>query len=120
VSPVLASTRAGNFVRALLIVGLLAVIFREIYLLWYFHTPAWTSRPDQIRYCGTYYDRRHNPPDVSYAEMTSLAGGEVKQVMRSPVLRPIAAYKPAKACPRYVFASVGAGRFVVYTFPTNN
>ena len=119
-SPVLASSRAGNLVRALLIIVLLASVFREIYLMWYFHTPAWTSRPDQIRYCGTYYDRRNNPPDVSTAQMTALAGGRVKQVMRSPVLRPIAAYKPAHACPRYVFASVGSGRFVVYTFPTEN
>jgi hypothetical protein len=37
--------------------------------------------------------------------------------MRSPVLRPIAAYKPARACPRYIFAKVDSDRFVVYTYP---
>jgi len=118
VSPVLASSRAGNFVRALIVIGLITIVFRELYLLWYFHTPAWTSRPNEIRYCRTYYERRDNPPDVSTSDMESLAGGRVKQVMRSPVLRPIAAYKPAKACSRYVFAKVGSDRFVVYTFPT--
>ncbi|WP_007516169.1 hypothetical protein [Pseudofrankia saprophytica] len=117
-SPVLASSRAGNFVRSLLIIGLMVIIFRELYLLWFFHTPAWTSRPPEIRYCGSYYEQRENPPDVSTAEMNRLAGGRVKQIMRSPVLRPVAAYRPAKACPRYVFAKVDDDRFVVYTFPS--
>ena len=48
-SPVLASSRAGNFVRALIVIGLITIVFRELYLLWYFHTPAWTSRPALAR-----------------------------------------------------------------------
>jgi hypothetical protein len=106
-------------VRALIIIAVITIVFRELYLLWVFHTPAWTSRPQQIRYCGKYYDQREDPPDVSTATMESLAGGRVKQIMRSPVLRPVAAYRPAKACPRYVFAKVGSDRFVVYTYPSN-
>jgi hypothetical protein len=119
VSPVLASSRAGNFVRALLIIAVMTIVLRELYLLWEFHTPAWTSRPKEIRYCHTYYERRDAPPDVSTADMESIAGGRVKQIMRSPVLRPVAAYKPAHACPRYVFAKVGEDRFVVYTYPSD-
>lgn len=116
-SPVLASGRAGGFVRAILTIGVMALILREAYLMWFFHTPAWTSRPHEIRYCGSYYERRGGP-DVSSTEVRRLAGGRVKQIMRSPVLRPIAAYRPAKACPRYVFAKVSDSEFVVYTFPT--
>ncbi|MBX6388653.1 MAG: hypothetical protein IRZ08_06585 [Frankia sp.] len=116
-SPVLASSRAGNLVRGILIVALIALVFREIYLLWVFHTPAWTSRPKEIRYCGEYYERRDDPPDVNTAEATRLAGGRLKQIMRSPVLRPVAAYRPASDCPRFIFTKVGDDRFVVYTFP---
>jgi hypothetical protein len=94
---------------------LLALLFREIYMMWVFRTPAWTSRPDQIRYCGTYYDRQKGR-DITGAEARTLAGGRLKQVMRSPVLRPIAAYRPASACPRYIFAKVSDDAYVVYAF----
>jgi len=113
VSPVLASGRAGNLIRSLLIIAVLVLLMRTAYLMWFFHTPAWTSRPDEIRYCGGWYERADSR-DVSEAEARELAGGKLKQIMRSPVLRPIAAYRPASACPRYIFAKVGEDAFVVY------
>jgi hypothetical protein len=114
VSPVLASTRAGNFVRALLTILFMALIFREAYLLWYFHTPAWTSRPDEIHYCGSWYEREDGP-DLNAAQARQLAGGNLKQVMRSPVIRPIGAYRPGKRCPTNIFAKISDDGFVVYT-----
>ena len=112
-SPVLASNRVGNLIRSLLIIAVLVLIMRTAYLMWFFHTPAWTSRPDEIRYCGGWYERSDRP-DISGAEAEELAGGKLKQIMRSPVLRPIAAYRPASACPRYIFAKVAEDTFVVY------
>lgn len=112
-SPVLASSRAGNLVRALIIIALLTLLMRSLYLMWYFHTPAWTSRPDDIRYCGGWYERLDDP-DITADEARELAGGRLKQVMRSPVLRPIATYRPASACPRYIFAKVGEDTYVTY------
>ncbi|WP_308222838.1 hypothetical protein [Frankia sp. AgPm24] len=44
----------------------------------------------------------------------STAGGRLKMVMRSPVWRPIVAYKPSSGCPRYVFAKVGDNAYVSY------
>jgi hypothetical protein len=113
VSPVLATSRAGNFVRALIIIALMTLLFREAYLMWYFHTPAWNSRPAEIRYCGTWYERQYSR-DVSKAEARRLADGSLRQVMRSPVFRPIATYRPARACPKYLFAKVSKDGFVVY------
>lgn len=112
-SPVLASSRAGNLVRALIIIALLTLLMRTAYLMWFFHTPAWTSRPDDIRYCGGWYERQDGA-DRTSTQAQQLAGGRLKQVMRSPVFRPIAAYKPASACPRYIFAKVGEDTFVTY------
>jgi hypothetical protein len=99
----------------LIAIVLLALLFREIYMMWVFRTPAWTSRPDQIRYCGHYYSRQKGR-DITSDEAYTLAGGRLRQVKLSPVLRPIAAYRPASACPRYIFAKVGGNTFVVYTF----
>jgi hypothetical protein len=113
VSPVLATNRAGNFVRALITIMLLALLFREAYLMWFFHTPAWTSRPEEIRYCGTWYEQQDGR-DVTSAEARVLAGGRLKEVMRSPVFRPVAAYRPAKACPRHIFAKISKDGFVTY------
>lgn len=112
-SPILASNRAGNFVRATLTILVIALMFREAYLMWFFQTPAWTSRPPVVRYCGTVYERQ-NGRDIDSGEARVLAGGRLKQVMRSPVFRPVAAYRPAKACPRYVFVKVSGNDFVTY------
>ncbi|MCK9898805.1 hypothetical protein CC117_15675 [Parafrankia colletiae] len=112
-SPVLASSRAGNLVRALIIIALLVLIMRTAYLLWVFHTPAWTSRPQDIHYCGGWYERTETP-DLTGGEARKLAGGRLDQVMRSPVLRPIAAYRPGSSCPRYIFAKVGSDTYVSY------
>jgi hypothetical protein len=87
--------------------------------MWFFHTPAWTSRPDEIRYCGTWYELQKRP-DVNLAEATRLAGGNLSQVMRSPVFRPIGAYRPADACPTYIFAKVDKNTFVVYMITEDN
>ncbi len=112
-SPVLAPTRSGNFVRALLTILFMAFLYREAYLMWFFHTPAWDSRPDEIRYCGTWYERQ-NARDITSAEARTLAGGTLKQVMRSPALHPIGAYRPAKHCPKYIFAKISDDGFVTY------
>ncbi|CUU57223.1 hypothetical protein Ga0074812_11159 [Parafrankia irregularis] len=112
-SPVLASNRAGNLVRALIIIAILVLIMRTAYLLWVFHTPAWTSRPHDVQYCGGWYERSETP-DLTGAEARKRAGGRLKQVMRSPVLRPITAYKPGSACPRYIFAKVASDTYVQY------
>lgn len=112
-SPVLASNRAGNLIRALITIAVLVLIMRTAYLLWVFHTPAWTSRPHDVHYCGGWYERAESP-DASGAEARKLAGGQLKQVMRSPVLRPIAAYRPGSDCPRHIFAKVGADTYVIY------
>jgi hypothetical protein len=114
VSPVLASSRAGNFIRALLAVLLIALLFREMYLLWFFHTGAWTSRPKEVRWCATWYERVSGP-DRSRADVERLAGGAVHQVARSPVWRPIVAYRPSRACPTWIFAQVSSDGFVTYT-----
>ncbi|WP_018504009.1 hypothetical protein [Parafrankia discariae] len=112
-SPVLATNRAGNLVRALITIALLVLIMRTAYLLWVFHTPAWTSRPHDVHYCGGWYERQETA-DVSGAQARKLAGGRLRQVMRSPVLRPIAAYRSGSACPRYIFAKVGEDTYVTY------
>lgn len=112
-SPILASGRAGNFIRAVFVILILVLVMRTAYLMWFFHTPAWTSRPDEIRYCGGWYERTDGP-DVTGSRARQVAGGYLKQVTRSPVLRPIAAYRPGSACPRYVFAKVGEDAFVTY------
>ncbi|WP_250284712.1 MULTISPECIES: hypothetical protein [unclassified Frankia] len=112
-SPVLASGRAGNFVRALLTILVTALVFREIYLLWFFHTPAWTSRPKEIRWCGAWYERS-NERDRTLAEARDLAGGSLVEVSRLPVWRPIVAYKPSDDCPPHIFGKVGDDTFTTY------
>ncbi|AEH11708.1 MULTISPECIES: hypothetical protein [Protofrankia] len=112
-SPVLASGRAGNFVRALLTILVMALVFREIYLLWFFHTPAWTSRPKEIRWCGAWYERS-NERDRTLVEARDLAGGSLVQVSRLPVWKPIVAYKPSGDCPPYIFGKVGDDTFTTY------
>ncbi|MGF7235932.1 MAG: hypothetical protein ACQSGP_13365 [Frankia sp.] len=112
--PVLASSRAGNLVRAVLAILVITLIFREIYLLWFFHTAAWTSRPAQIKYCGGWYDRDSGIGEQTRGEAESLAGGSLKRVWTSPVNKPIVAHKPSSACPRWVFAKVGGNTYVAY------
>ncbi|MCK9924997.1 hypothetical protein MXD61_24545 [Frankia sp. AgPm24] len=112
-SPILAPGRVGNTIRSLLILTVLVLLMRTAYLLWFFHTPAWTSRPGEIRYCGGWYERLDRP-EVTAGTAISTAGGRLKMVMRSPVWRPIVAYKPSSGCPRYVFAKVGDNAYVSY------
>ena len=112
-SPVLATNRAGNFVRALLTILVIAVVFREVYLLWFFHTAAWTSRPKEVRWCGQWYQKADRA-DLSRADAVELAGGRLKTVTHSPVFRPIMAHKPGGSCPTYAFAKVGQDRYVAY------
>ncbi|SNQ48278.1 conserved hypothetical protein [Frankia canadensis] len=112
-SPILAQGRAGNIIRSLLILAALVLLMRTAYLLWFFHTPAWTSRPHDIRYCGGWYERV-DTPDVTGGQATKTAGGRRKEVMRSPVFRPITAYRPGSACPRYLFSKVGKDVYVTY------
>lgn len=112
--PVLASSRAGNFVRSVIVIALLALMFREVYLLWFFHTAAWTSRPAEMKWCGSWYGRVDSRPDKTRAEAETLAGGPLKQVGRSPVLRPVMAYKVGHACPHYAFAKVSEDGYVTY------
>jgi hypothetical protein len=113
VSPVLATSRAGNFVRAILTILVIAVMFREIYLLWFFHTGAWTSRPKEIRWCGQWY-QKVDQADVTRSKATDTAGGPLKTVTHSPVFRPVMAYKPGGSCPDWAFAKVGKDRYVAY------
>jgi hypothetical protein len=113
VSPILAPGRVGNLIRSLLILAVLVLVMRTAYLMWFFHTPAWTSRPHEIRYCGGWYERVH-APDVTGSEAVKTAGGQLKVVTRSPVFRPITAYRPTSACPRYLFARVGKDVYVTY------
>ncbi|KQC40266.1 MULTISPECIES: hypothetical protein [unclassified Frankia] len=112
-SPILASGRAGNFLRSVLIILLLVLMMRTAYLLWFFHTPAWTSRPHDVRYCGGWYERA-DAPDVTGRQARRTAGGDLKPVMRSPVFRPITAYRPSSTCPQYLFAKVGRDVYVTY------
>ncbi len=112
-SPILASGRAGNLIRSLLIIFVLVLLMRTAYLLWFFHTPAWTSRPHEIRYCGSWYERARQP-EITSGEAVTTAGGRLKTVRRSPVFRPITAYRPTSDCPRYLFAKVGKDAYVTY------
>lgn len=112
-SPILAPGRTGNIIRSLLILVTLVLVMRTVYLLWFFHTPAWTSRPHDIRYCGGWYERA-DTPDVTGSQARRSAGGRLEQVMRSPVFRPITAYRPGSACPRYLFSRVGKDVYVTY------
>jgi hypothetical protein len=113
VSPILAPGRAGNFIRALFIILLLVLLMRTVYLMWFFRTPAWTSRPDEIRYCGGWY-KRSDELDIAGSRARQMAGGSLKEVRRSPVFRPIMAYRPTSDCPRYLFARIGKDVFVIY------
>ncbi len=113
VSPVLASGRAGNFVRALLIITIIALVFREMFLLWFFHTAAWTSRPKEIHWCGSWYELS-NEPDRTQADARKLAGGALTQVGRLPVWRPIVAYRPSRDCPEHIFGKVDQDRYTTY------
>jgi hypothetical protein len=113
VSPVLATNRAGNVLRAILTILVIAVVFREIYLLWFFHTAAWTSRPKEIRWCGQWY-QKVDQTDVTRTKATDTAGGPLHTVTHSPVFRPVLAYKPGSSCPDFAFARVGNDRYVVY------
>ncbi|MCK9894335.1 hypothetical protein [Frankia sp. AgB32] len=112
-SPILATGRAGNLIRSLLIILALVLGMRTAYLLWFFHTPAWTSRPHEIRYCSTWYERVRQP-EITSGEAVKTAGGQLKTVRRSPVFRPITAYRPTSTCPRYLFAKVGKDAYVTY------
>lgn len=86
---------------------------RTVYLLWFFHTPAWTSRPHDVRYCNGWYERAKQP-EITRGQAVKAAGGDLKTVRRSPVFRPIMAYKPSSSCPGYLFAKVGENAYVVY------
>ncbi len=112
--PVLASSRAGNLVRAVLAILVITLMFREIYLLWFFHTGAWTSRPAQIKYCGEWYDRDSGVGQQSHTSAEALAGGSLRHVWRSPVNKPIIAHKPGSACPQWLFAKVSSNGYVAY------
>ncbi|CAO5192814.1 conserved hypothetical protein [Frankia sp. AiPs1] len=112
-SPILASGRAANIIRSVLILAVLVLLMRTAYLMWFFHTPAWTSRPGEIRYCGGWYERV-DAPDLTRGAVVKTAGGRLKMVMRSPVWRPIVANRPSSGCPRYVFAKVGDNAYVSY------
>ncbi|WP_131749363.1 hypothetical protein [Frankia sp. Cppng1_Ct_nod] len=112
-SPVLASSRAGNFVRALLVILMITLLYREIYLLWFFHTAAWTSRPKEIRWCGSWYERL-NDRDRTQEEARKLAGGPLTSVTRLPVWRPVVAYRPSDGCPAHIFGEVGNDQFTTY------
>jgi hypothetical protein len=113
VSPVLATSRAGNFVRAILTILVMALVLREIYLLWFFHTAAWTSRPKEIRWCGQWYEKDAQA-DLTQSSAAQTAGGPLDTVTHSPVFRPIVAYKPGSTCPDWAFAKVGKDRYVAY------
>jgi hypothetical protein len=111
---VLASSRAGNLVRSLLVIAVMALALREIYLLWFFHTAAWTSRPAEIKYCGHWYERQDSAADTGLDQAETTTGGPLRRVTRSPVLRPVLAYKPDSSCPHWLFAKVGSDRYVTY------
>ncbi len=117
-SPVLASSRTGNFVRSLLVIFMITLLFREMYLLWFFHTAAWTSRPREIRWCGSWYELS-DEQDHTQADARKLAGGALAQIGRLPVWRPIVAYKPSHDCPEHIFGKVGADRYTTYLISGN-
>jgi hypothetical protein len=111
---VLASSRTGNFVRAIFVIAVITLIFREIFLLWFFHTASWTSRPAEMKYCGHWYERESGLADQTHAQSEALAGGPLKKVWRSPVINPVLAHKPGSACPRLLFAQVSHNGYVAY------
>lgn len=112
--PVLASSRAGNLARALVLIALLTLMFREVYLLWFFHTAAWTSRPAEMKWCGSWYERVDSRTEKSRAEAETLAGGHIKKVWQSPTLKPVLAYKVGSHCPNYAFVKVSRDGYVAY------
>jgi hypothetical protein len=97
---------------------MITLMFREMYLLWFFHTAAWTSRPKEIRWCGSWYERS-NDRDLTQLEAHTLAGGALTQVGRLPVWRPIVAYKPSTSCPKHLFGQVGDDRYTTYLITRN-